>query len=80
MSDKAALDARQEWERKLFDRATTDPHFRRLLRTDPQAAATLLSAEFPPGVAIRVLPEQPRSVYLVIPPLPALEQDGEQHL
>jgi len=74
MSDKAALDARQEWERRLFARATADPAFRRLLRTDPPAAAAALGAEFPPGLTLRVLPEQPRSVYLVVPALPSLSE------
>ncbi len=62
------LQLRRQAEAALVDRAQSDAAFRALLVKDPHAALkTLLGTDPIPGIAIKVVEEQPGEMTLVLP-------------
>ncbi|MBK1841109.1 NHLP leader peptide family RiPP precursor [Azospirillum sp. YIM B02556] len=62
------LQLRRQAEAALVDRAQSDAAFRALLVRDPHAALkTLLGTDPIPGLAIKVVEEQPGEMTLVLP-------------
>ena len=62
------MNARQEFEAKIIDRATTDSAFRTLLLEDPRRALqTISDVPPPPNLEIFVHEERATSIHLVLP-------------
>ena len=62
------MDARQEFEAKIINRATTDSAFRALLLEDPLGAIQTISGPPPPpNLEIFVHEERATSIHLVLP-------------
>ena len=64
-------------ERRLVERAWTDPAFAALLQTDPRQALTVIGVEVSPGVKIDIRQQRRDTLYFVIPPLAAKPEDAE---
>ncbi len=62
------MDARQEFEAKIINRATTDSAFRALLLEDPLGAIkTISDTPPPPNLEIFVHEERATTIHLVLP-------------
>lgn len=71
---KAAA-SRKFIEAEIIARAWTDDSFRARLETDPSAALAEAGFPDPNGRVVKVTPEAPGSLVLVIPPAPAASSE-----
>ena len=70
---------RQQLEQHLIEKAMKDESFRKLLIENPGAAIEAETGmKIPETVKIKVLEEDPQTVYLVLPSIPV--QEGELEL
>ncbi|MEN9223561.1 MAG: NHLP leader peptide family RiPP precursor [Thermostichus sp. BF3_bins_97] len=71
MVDPLDPDQRKDLEARLIRRAWEDDQFRQLLLKDPRRAIeSELGQPLPDSLKIRVLEEDPDTLYLVLPPNP----------
>ncbi len=69
---------RQQFEQQLIEKAMKDPDFRKRLLENPKAVIHELTGfELPPSVNVIILEEDPQTVYLVIPTVPAQPDETE---
>lgn len=64
-------------EKRLVERAWTDPAFAELLRKDPRQALASIGVEVSADVKIDVRQQRRGTLYFVIPPLAAKPEDAE---
>ena len=63
---------RQQFEQLLIEKAMKDPDFRRRLLENPQAVIKEgMGVEFPATVNLRILEDDPHTVYLILPFIPS---------
>ena len=65
-------------ERRLIELAWTDPAFAELLQKDPRQALATIGIEVSPGVKIDVRQQRRDTLYFVIPPLAARQEEAER--
>jgi hypothetical protein len=58
---------RREIEEKLIDRAWQDAAFKQELLNNPKATIEKEGIKLPPNIEVRVVEENPTTLYLVIP-------------
>ncbi|OUL79613.1 nitrile hydratase [Paraburkholderia hospita] len=63
-------------ERRLVELAWTDPDFAGLLKSDPRRALETIGVEVSPDVKIDIRQQRPDTLYFVIPPLAARQEDA----
>lgn len=78
MQDETNGPGRASLERRLVERAWTDPAFAELLQKDPRRALASLGVEVSPGVRIDVRQQRRDTLYFVIPPLAPQPGDAER--
>ena len=72
------MDFRQQFEQKLIEKAMKDDSFRKLLIENPGAAIEAETGmKIPEAFKIRVLEEDPQTVYLVLPQNPSVYDEKE---
>ena len=72
------MNQRQQLEQKLIEKAMKDESFRKQLIENPGAAIeALLEVKIPETITIKVLEEDPTTVYLVLPNIPTMDTEME---
>ena len=72
------MDQRQQLEQKLIEKAMKDETFRKLLIENPGAAIEAETGmKIPETLKIKVLEEDPQTVYLVLPSIPGQQAEME---
>jgi hypothetical protein len=61
---------------RLVELAWTDPDFAEMLKSDPRRALRTLGVEVSPDVKIDIRQQRPDTLYFVIPPLAAHQEDA----
>jgi hypothetical protein len=69
---------RQTLERALTERAWRDPHFARLLKSDPKAALAEIGVEVSDNVRVDIRMQRRDTLYFVIPPLAERPEDADR--
>ncbi len=69
---------RQQFEQSLIEKAMKDPDFRQRLLENPKAVIKEeTGVEFPATVNLRILEEDPHTVYLILPFIPSQLNENE---
>lgn len=68
---------KQSLERALVEKAWRDPEFRKAIETDPKSALKSIGVEISDRVKIDIRMQRRDTLYYVIPPLAAHEDDAE---
>jgi hypothetical protein len=69
---------RQQLEQKLIEKAMKDDAFRKLLLENPAIAIeTETGWEIPETIHVKVLEEDPQTVYLILPPAQEVNEQNE---
>jgi len=78
MQDETKGSGRDSLERRLVERAWTDPAFAELLQNDPRSALASLGVDVPASVKIDVRLQRRDTLYFVIPPLAPQPEDEDR--
>jgi hypothetical protein len=66
------MEKRKKLEQQLIEKAMKDPNFRKRLVENPKAVIEVeMGVELPPSINLTILEEDPRTVYLILPFVPA---------
>ena len=69
---------RQQFEQSLIEKAMKDPDFRKRLIENPKTIIEEETGiEFPASVNLRILEEDPHTVYLILPFIPSQLNENE---
>jgi hypothetical protein len=69
---------RKQFEQELIEKAMKDPGFRKRLLENPKAVIQEeTGGELPASVNLRILEEDPQTVYLILPCIPAPPEEME---
>ena len=72
------MEQRKKLEQQLIEKAMKDPGFRKRLLENPKAVIHELTGfELPPSLNVIILEEDPQTVYLVLPTVPAQPDETE---
>ena len=76
MAEKAV--APGDLEQQIIARALKDPQFRDALIAHPRGALESMGVQLPEGIQVKVLQQEPNTLYLVVPRRPAaLDTEAE---
>jgi hypothetical protein len=76
-----AMNARNQIESKLVEKAWEDPDFKAELMSDPKGVfGREFNSTIPDSVSVQILEETPNSLYLVIPVKPGTDELSDQEL
>ena len=72
------MEQRKKLEQQLIEKAMKDPDFRKKLLENPKAVIQDVTGfELSPSVNLRILEEDPQTVFLVLPTIPAQPDETE---
>jgi len=72
------MEKRQQFEQQLIEKAMKDPDFRKRLIENPKAVIKEETGiDLPASINLKILEEDPQTVYLVLPHLNARDDEAE---